>query len=61
MKLDGVIDICFWLVLKFSALWYRGLKSYFEGFKGDGVMPCFGSHFENGRHLENFEDAEFLL
>ena len=24
-------------------------------------MPCFGSHFENGRHLENFEDAEFLL
>jgi hypothetical protein len=18
-------------------------------------MPCFGSHFENGRHLENFE------
>ena len=24
-------------------------------------MPCFGSHFENGRHLENFENAEFLL
>jgi hypothetical protein len=22
-------------------------------------MPCFGSHFENGRHLENFENAEF--
>ena len=20
-------------------------------------MPCFGSHFENGRHLENFENA----
>jgi hypothetical protein len=19
-------------------------------------MPCFGSHFENGRHLENFEN-----
>ena len=24
-------------------------------------MPCFGSHFENGRHLENFENAELLL
>jgi hypothetical protein len=22
-------------------------------------IPCFGSHFENGRHLENFERAEF--
>ena len=24
-------------------------------------MPCFGSHFENGRHFENFENAEYLL
>ena len=24
-------------------------------------MPCFGSHFENGRHLENLENAELLL
>ena len=24
-------------------------------------MPCFGSHFENGRHLENFENAKLLL
>jgi hypothetical protein len=24
-------------------------------------MPCFGSHFENGRHLANFENAELLL
>jgi hypothetical protein len=24
-------------------------------------MPCFGSHFGNGRHLENFENAELLL
>jgi hypothetical protein len=24
-------------------------------------MPCFGSHFENGRHLENFENAELLF
>ena len=24
-------------------------------------VSCFGSHFENGRHLENFENAELLL
>jgi hypothetical protein len=24
-------------------------------------MPSFGSHFQNGRHLENFENAELLL
>jgi hypothetical protein len=24
-------------------------------------MPCFGSHFENGRCLKNFENAELLL
>jgi hypothetical protein len=24
-------------------------------------MACFGSHFENGRHLENIEKAELLL
>jgi hypothetical protein len=24
-------------------------------------MPCFGSHFENGRHFENSENAELLL
>jgi hypothetical protein len=24
-------------------------------------MPCFGSHFENGRHLEKFDNAELLL
>ena len=24
-------------------------------------MSCFGSHFENGRHLENFENAELPL
>ena len=25
------------------------------------LMPCFVSHFENGRHLQNFENAELLL
>ena len=24
-------------------------------------IPYFGSHFENGRHFENFENAELLL
>ena len=24
-------------------------------------MTCFGSHFENDRHLENFENTELLL
>jgi hypothetical protein len=24
-------------------------------------MPCFDSHFENGRHLGNFENAGLLL
>jgi hypothetical protein len=23
-------------------------------------MPCFGSHCENGRHFENFENAELF-
>jgi hypothetical protein len=23
-------------------------------------MPCFGSHFENGRRLESFENTELL-
>jgi hypothetical protein len=51
-----------------------GVKAIFLGFKEGGgyyrilveflppiFMPCFGSHFENGRHLENFENAELLL
>jgi hypothetical protein len=24
-------------------------------------MSCFSSHFKNGRHFENFENAELLL
>jgi hypothetical protein len=32
-----------------------------NGVKVIFFMPCFGSHFENGRHLENFENAELLL
>jgi hypothetical protein len=35
----------------------KGVKAIFLGVH----MLCFGSHFENGRHLENFENAELLL
>ena len=37
--------------------WYRAMLNFYRPF----FMPCFGSHFENGRHLENFENAELLL
>jgi hypothetical protein len=37
--------------------WYRTMLNFYRQF----FMPCFGSHFENGRHLENFENAELLL
>jgi hypothetical protein len=36
--------------------WYRTMLNFYPPF-----MPCFGSHFENGIHLENFENAELLL
>ena len=29
-------------------LWYRTMLNFYPPF----LMPCFGSHFENGRHLE---------
>jgi hypothetical protein len=37
--------------------WYRTMLNFYPPF----FMPCFGNHFENGRHLENFENAELLL
>jgi hypothetical protein len=37
--------------------WYRTILNFCCPF----FMPCFGSHFENGRHLENFENTELLL
>ena len=36
---------------------YRAMLNFYRPF----FIPCFGSHFENGRHLENFENAELLL
>jgi hypothetical protein len=37
----------------------KGVKAIFLGVQRG--LPCFGSHFENGRHLENFENTELLL
>ena len=37
--------------------WYRTMLNFYRPF----FMSCFGSHFQNGRHLENFENAELLL
>jgi hypothetical protein len=36
---------------------HRTMLNFYRPF----FMLCFGSHFENGRHLENFENAELLL
>jgi hypothetical protein len=37
--------------------WYRKMLNFYSPY----FMPCFGSHFENSRHFENFENAELLL
>jgi hypothetical protein len=37
--------------------WYRTMLNFYPPF----LCRVFGSHFENGRHLENFENAELLL
>jgi hypothetical protein len=36
---------------------HRTMLNFYHPF----FMPCFGSHFEKGRHLENFENTELLL
>ena len=53
--LESIRDIIIYPHIKFW--WYRTMLKFYHPF----FMPCFGSHFENGRHLENFENAEFLL
>jgi hypothetical protein len=45
--------------------WFPTSKNFYRSpfmlnFYRPCFMPCFGSHFENGRHLENFEKAELL-
>ena len=52
---ESIRDIIFYPHIKFW--WYRAMLNFYPAF----FMPCFGSHFENGRHFENFENAELLL
>jgi hypothetical protein len=52
---ESIRDIIIYPHIKF--LWYRTMLNFYRPY----FMPCFGSHFENGRHLENFENAELLL
>jgi hypothetical protein len=52
---ESIRDIIIYPHIKFW--WYRTMLNFYHPF----FMPCFGSHFENGRHLENFENAELFL
>jgi hypothetical protein len=45
---ESIRDIIIYSHIKFW--WYRTMLNFNRPF----FMPCFGSHFENGRHLENF-------
>ena len=51
----SIQDIIIYPHIKFW--WYQTILNFYRPF----FMPCFGSHFENDRHLENFENAELLL
>ena len=52
---ESIRDIIIYPHIKFW--WYWTMLNFYSPF----FMPCFGSHFENGRHLENFENTELLL
>ena len=52
---ESIRDIIIYPHIKFW--WYRTMLNFYRPY----FMPCFGSHFENGRHLENFENTEILL
>jgi hypothetical protein len=52
---ESIRDIIIYPHIKFW--WYRAMLNFYPPF----FIPCFGSHFENGRHLKNFENAELLL
>jgi hypothetical protein len=52
---ESIRDIIIYPHIKFW--WYQTMLNFYRRF----FMPCFGSHFENGRHLENFENADLLL
>jgi hypothetical protein len=44
---ESIRDIIIYPHIKF--LWYRTMLNFYRPF----FIPCFGSHFENGRHLEH--------
>jgi hypothetical protein len=46
---QSIQDIIIYPHIKFC--WYRTMLNFYRPF----FIPCFGNHFENGRHLENFE------
>ena len=52
---ESIRDIIIYPHIKFW--WYQAMLNFYRPI----LIPCFGSHFENGRHLENFENAELLL
>jgi hypothetical protein len=52
---ESIRDIIIYPHIKFG--WHRTMLNFYHPF----FMPCFGSHFENGRHLENFENTELLV
>jgi hypothetical protein len=52
---ESIRDIIIYPHIKFW--WYWTMLNFYPRF----FMPCFGSHFENDRHLENFENAELIL
>jgi hypothetical protein len=52
---ESIWDIIIYPHIKFW--WYRAMLNFYRPF----FIPCFGSHFENGRHLENFENTKLLL
>jgi hypothetical protein len=41
----------------FKFWWYRTMLNFYPPI----FMPCFGSHFENSRHLENFQVSHRIL
>ena len=46
---ESIRDIIIYPHIKFG--WHRTMLNFYRPF----FKPCFGSHFENGRHLENTE------
>jgi hypothetical protein len=49
---ESIRDIIIYPHVKFW--WYQAMLNFYRPF----FIPCFGSHFENGRHLENFENGD---